>query len=132
MLARNVASATGSSRSARGWRAQGGQGSAVLVVPGGLHIASSSGTNLSGSVNVPATGGWQTWTTVTATVTLPAGLQTLTIYQDNGGWKHSPAHLLLRKTTRRTRRASMNLSRRSIANRTAIGTWEQFTLIADS
>ena len=34
----------------------------------------------------PTTGGWQTWTTVTATVTLPAGQQTLTIDQDNGGW----------------------------------------------
>ena len=52
----------------------------------GLHIASSSGANLSGNINVPATGGWQTWTTVTATVTLPAGQQTLTIDQDNGGW----------------------------------------------
>ena len=52
----------------------------------GLHIASSSGTNLSGAITVPATGGWQTWTTVTATVTLPAGQQTLTIDQDNGGW----------------------------------------------
>ncbi len=51
-----------------------------------LHIASSSGANLSGSVNAPSTGGWQTWTTVTVTVTLPAGQQTLTIYQDNGGW----------------------------------------------
>ena len=37
-------------------------------------------------VNIPATGGWQTWTTVTATVTLPAGQQTLTLDQDNGGW----------------------------------------------
>ncbi len=52
----------------------------------GLHIASSSGANLSGNINVPATGGWQTWATVTATVTLPAGQQTLTIDQDNGGW----------------------------------------------
>jgi chitinase len=52
----------------------------------GLHIASSSGTNLSGNINVPNTGGWQTWATVTATVTLPAGQQTLTIDQDNGGW----------------------------------------------
>ena len=42
-------------------------------VTDGLHIASSSGANLSGNINVPATGGWQTWTTVTATVTLPAG-----------------------------------------------------------
>jgi hypothetical protein len=51
-----------------------------------LHIASSSGANLSGNVSIPATGGWQTWATVTVTVTLPAGRQTLTVDQDNGGW----------------------------------------------
>ena len=45
----------------------------------GLHIANSSGTNLSGNINVPNTGGWQTWTTVNVTVTLPAGQQTLTL-----------------------------------------------------
>jgi hypothetical protein len=55
-------------------------------VTDGLHIASSSGANLSGSVNVPNTGGWQTYVNVTATVTLPAGRQTLTVNQDNGGW----------------------------------------------
>ena len=37
-------------------------------------------------MNVPATGGWQTWVTAIATVTLPAGPQTLTVDQDNGGW----------------------------------------------
>jgi len=51
-----------------------------------FHIANSSGTNLSGSVTVPDTGGWQTWADVTATVTLPAGTQTLTLDQDNAGW----------------------------------------------
>jgi uncharacterized protein involved in high-affinity Fe2+ transport len=60
--------------------------SAPSAVTDAFHIANSSGTNLSGSVNVPATGGWQTWTTVTATVTLPAGTQTLIFNQDNGGW----------------------------------------------
>jgi beta-glucosidase len=55
-------------------------------VTDGLHLANSSGTDISGPVNVPATGGWQDWTTVTATVTLPAGVQTLTLDQDNGGW----------------------------------------------
>jgi hypothetical protein len=55
-------------------------------VTDGLHIANAAGSNLSGNVNVPATGGWQTWTTVTASVTLPAGQQTLTVDQDNGGW----------------------------------------------
>jgi chitinase len=59
---------------------------APSAVTDGLHIASSSGANLSGNINVPATGGWQTWTTVTANVTLPKGQQTLTIDQDNGGW----------------------------------------------
>ena len=56
------------------------------AVTDGLHIANSAGTNLSGNVNAPATGGYQTWTTVIATVTLPAGTQTLTVDQDNGGW----------------------------------------------
>jgi beta-glucosidase len=51
-----------------------------------LHIASSSGTNLTGAVAVPNTGGYETWTTVTASVTLPAGEQTLTVDQDSNGW----------------------------------------------
>jgi len=59
---------------------------APTAVTDGLHIDNSAGTNLSGNVNVPATGGWQDWTTVVATVTLPAGTQTLTVDQDSGGW----------------------------------------------
>ncbi|WP_052070283.1 glycoside hydrolase family 3 C-terminal domain-containing protein [Streptacidiphilus albus] len=51
-----------------------------------LHIANASGTNLTGSVSVPNTGGYETWTTVTASVTLPAGVQTLTVDQDSNGW----------------------------------------------
>jgi beta-glucosidase len=51
-----------------------------------LHIASSSGTNLTGSVAVPNTGGYETWTTVDASITLPAGQQTLTVDQDSNGW----------------------------------------------
>ena len=39
-------------------------------VTDGLHIANSSGANLSGNINVPDTGAWQTWTTVNATVSL--------------------------------------------------------------
>src|SRR6204780_4186063 len=54
-------------------------------VTDGLHIDNSAGTNLSGNVNVPATGGWQDWATVIATVTLPAGGQTLTVDQETGG-----------------------------------------------
>ena len=59
---------------------------APSAVTGGLDIANASGTDLSGLISVPATGGWQDWATVTATVTLPAGVQTLTIAQDAAGW----------------------------------------------
>src|ERR1700720_2792186 len=35
---------------------------AFNAVTDAFHISNSSGTNLTGSVNVPATGVWQTWT----------------------------------------------------------------------
>jgi hypothetical protein len=57
-----------------------------VAVTDAFHLSNSSGTNLTGSVAVPSTGGWQTWTTVTATVTLPAGTQTLTLNEDAAGW----------------------------------------------
>ncbi|HWG28517.1 glycoside hydrolase family 3 C-terminal domain-containing protein [Actinospica sp.] len=59
---------------------------APAAVTDALHITNSSGTNLTGAVAVPSTGGYQTWTTVTATVTLAAGQQTLTVNQDAAGW----------------------------------------------
>jgi carbohydrate binding protein with CBM6 domain/F5/8 type C domain-containing protein len=59
---------------------------APSAVTDALHLANSSGANVSGNVNVPATGGWQTWTTVTVPVTLPAGQQVLTLAEDYGGW----------------------------------------------
>jgi beta-glucanase (GH16 family) len=68
---------------------------APTAVTDGFHLSNSSGTNLSGSVNVPATGGYQTWVTVTATVTLPAGKQTLTLNQDAAGWNIDSAAFVL-------------------------------------
>jgi hypothetical protein len=59
---------------------------APSAVTDALHIANSAGTSLTGPVAAPATGGWQDWTTVTTSVTLPAGQQTLTVDQDNAGW----------------------------------------------
>lgn len=59
---------------------------APAAVTGALHLSNASGANLTGAVDVPATGGWQTWATVTARVILPAGRQILTLNQDTGGW----------------------------------------------
>lgn len=52
---------------------------------GGLHV----GFNKSGvwsAVSIPATGGWQSWTTVSVPVTLTAGSQILTLGFDSGGF----------------------------------------------
>jgi hypothetical protein len=59
---------------------------APSAVTGALHLSDASGTDLSGPVDIPATGDWQTWGTATTTVTLPAGRQVLTLNQDSGGW----------------------------------------------
>jgi len=50
-----------------------------------LHIQDMYGSNLTGRISLPVTGGWQT---VTTTLTLPAGQQILKVVNDtvNGGW----------------------------------------------
>lgn len=55
-------------------------------VPRAFHLADAQGHNLSGSIDVPSTGNWQAWTTVTASVQLPAGPQVLTLNEDASGW----------------------------------------------
>jgi hypothetical protein len=60
--------------------------SAPSAVTDALHLTDSTGTDLSGAVNVPASGGSQTFETTSANVDLPAGKQTLILDQDNGGW----------------------------------------------
>lgn len=46
----------------------------------------NAGTIQLGNVNVPATGGSQSWTTITQTVTLNAGSYNFGIYAQQGGW----------------------------------------------
>ena len=46
----------------------------------------NSGTIPLGNVTLPATGGWQTWTTVSQTVTINAGTYSFGVYAQTGGW----------------------------------------------
>jgi Carbohydrate binding module (family 6)/Secretion system C-terminal sorting domain len=48
---------------------------------GTLQLKNTAGTVLT-TVNVPTTGNWEAWQTVTATITLPAGNQTLQVYNN--------------------------------------------------
>ncbi|WP_426103478.1 carbohydrate-binding protein [Massilia sp. TSP1-1-2] len=52
---------------------------------GGQLVLSKNGADLA-LINVPNTGGFQAWTTVSATVQLTAGQQDLAIYSRVGGW----------------------------------------------
>jgi endonuclease/exonuclease/phosphatase family metal-dependent hydrolase len=52
---------------------------------GSLHVGFNK-SNVWSAVSVPATGGWQTWTTVNVPVTLTAGTQLLTLAFDSAGF----------------------------------------------
>jgi hypothetical protein len=58
----------------------------VASAAGGGQIQLRSGATVLSSVNVAATGGWQTWATLTTTANLTAGTQTLRIHAAAGGW----------------------------------------------
>lgn len=53
---------------------------------GVLQLERAGGTQVYGSLGVPRTGGWQSWTTVSHTVSLPAGPQQIAIKALAGGW----------------------------------------------
>jgi len=59
---------------------------ASLSGGGVIRVEQNAGTTVRGSVSVPATGGWQTWTTVSHTVTLPAGRQDIALGVPAGGY----------------------------------------------
>ncbi|MFG6466194.1 carbohydrate-binding protein [Pelomonas baiyunensis] len=53
---------------------------------GNLQLEEAGGSVVYGALNVPSTGGWQNWTTISHTVTLPAGSRKFGIAVRNGGW----------------------------------------------
>ena len=58
---------------------------ASVVSTGQLQLKSSSGSVLA-TANIPNTGAWQSWTTITTSVNLSSGSQTLRVFSVKGGW----------------------------------------------
>lgn len=59
----------------------------VASVNGGqLSLDLNGGSTVLGSVGIPATGGWQNWTTVSHSVYINAGTYNFGIYAQSGGW----------------------------------------------
>jgi len=65
---------------------------------GGLHIG-LSGSGASTAVSIPATGGWQSWMTVSVPMTLAAGQQVMTLQFDTGGYNVSYVRFLTASTS---------------------------------
>jgi len=53
---------------------------------GHLSLDLNSGTTVLGGLDVPSTGGWQNWTTLSHTVNINAGTYDVGIYATTGGW----------------------------------------------
>jgi hypothetical protein len=56
-----------------------------MLGSGGTVHVEANGTDITGPISIPSTGGWQAWTTVTRSVTLGAGPQVWRIVFDSGG-----------------------------------------------
>lgn len=59
---------------------------AAVGAGGRFHLEDARGSNLSGPISVPNTGGWTKWITVKTVVALNKGRQTLKIVEDSGGY----------------------------------------------
>ncbi|MBN7138615.1 glycoside hydrolase family 16 [Lysobacter enzymogenes] len=59
-----------------------------VASPGGGSLSAdlNAGGTVLGQVNVPATGGWQNWTTVSHTVNVNAGTYNFGVFAQAGGW----------------------------------------------
>ncbi len=60
---------------------------------GTFHVA-FNGVDRTGQMTVPVTGGWQNWTTITTTVSLAAGIQTLRVVVESNGFNFNYLDLL--------------------------------------
>lgn len=58
----------------------------VAALSSNIKFQLRKGSSSITSVDASATGGWQTWKTVTKTITLSAGNQTLRVHATGGGW----------------------------------------------
>src|SRR5262245_20267205 len=66
-----------------------------VASPGGaaMHVGFNTASSVWQTVSIPATGGWQNWTTVSLTVNLGAGVQQMTLRFDTGGMNFESASI---------------------------------------
>jgi predicted chitinase len=94
--------------------------------------------NVLATVNVPNTGGWQAWTTVSTYVNLGAGTQTLRLYASSGGFNVNWLNIATSISTIIANANNSFVSSENagasplVANRSQAGDWEKFKVINNS
>jgi endoglucanase len=115
-----------------------------VASPGGggsIRLERLGGGAVFGSISVPATGGWQTWTTISQNVTLQAGQQDIGVAIAAGGFNLNwigfasitPAvpigQTVWLKGINNLYVSSENGTQAMQCNRPSVGGWEQFTVV---
>ncbi|HYC86785.1 MAG TPA: carbohydrate-binding protein [Chryseosolibacter sp.] len=107
---------------------------------GSIRFERAGGSPVFGTISVPSTGGWQTWTTISHNVDLPAGEQEVAIAASAGGfninWFNISANsavpigqtVWLRGSNSQYV-SSENGTQAMRCNRPAVQAWEQFTVV---
>jgi len=86
---------------------------------GQLSLDLNSGSTVLGYVNIPATGGWQTWTTVSHNVNVTAGTYSLGIYAQTGGWNINWIRITKVSTAAAATVAAVNVKNPALENKVA-------------
>jgi hypothetical protein len=109
---------------------------------GSIRFENLGGGTLYGTITVPSTGGWQTWTTIQHNVQLPAGQLQLAVVAVSGGFNFN--WFRVNSTTTSTAPigqtiwlrgsnsqyvSSENGQAAMMCNRPSVGGWEQFTVV---
>jgi hypothetical protein len=108
---------------------------------GGIRFERSGGGSVFGTIAVPGTGGWQSWSTIQHTVTLPAGQQELAIVATAGGFnlnwfRINPVstgapigQVIWIRGSNSQYVSSENGTNPMMCNRPSVGGWEQFSVV---
>jgi hypothetical protein len=89
---------------------------------GALSVDYNAGAVVVGTVNVPKTAGWQTWTTISMTGSLPAGAITLGIFAKTGGWNFNWFQIVASSSSSSTSTSSSSSSSTSTSSTSSSGT----------
>jgi aryl-phospho-beta-D-glucosidase BglC (GH1 family) len=108
---------------------------------GGIRFERFGGGTVFGSIAVPATNGWQSWTTIQHTVQLPAGQQEVAIVATSAGFNINwfrvnsvstsvpIGQTIWLRGSNLQYVSSENGTAAMICNRPTVGGWEQFTVV---